>query len=248
MTNEELAIEIQNGKTEYYPVLWDQVERFIKKKANERMRKLPEGVDVEFDELYDSGFFAVVNAVKYYKPEKGCTFLTILGYSLKTAFSEVTGIRTAKGRNDPLRYALSFDAPVANDKETMTLADVIADDTDFVEESTQRANRKAMRKALDAALDKLPPKEAEAIRLQYYSGHSVEQTAEAMGLDQTQVTSLRHSAMSRLRTPEMLEELEQYAYIPTTNKRRQRLSNIKEKETAINSHFDALKARCGLCI
>lgn len=248
MTNEELAIEIQNGKTEYYPVLWDQVERFIKKKANERMRVLPKDVDVEFDELYDSGFFAVVQTIKYFKPENGYTFLTCLGYQLKTAFSEVTGIRTAKSRNDPLRYALSFDAPVANDKETITLADVIADDTDFVEESAQRANRRAMRKALDAALDKLPPKEAEAIRLQYYSGYSAEQTAEAMGLDQTQVTSLRHSAMSRLRTPEILAELEQYTYIPPANKRRQRLSNIKEKETAFNSHFDALKARCGLCI
>ena len=247
MTNEELAIEIQNGKTEYYPVLWDQVERFIKKKANERMRKLPEGVDVEFDELYDSGFFAVVNAVKYYKPEKDCTFLTILGYTLKNAFSEVTGIRTAKGRNDPLRYALSFDTPVVSDG-SLTLADVLTDDTDFVEESAQRANKKAMRKALDSALDKLPPKEAEVIRLQYYSGHSVEQTAEAMGLDQTQVTSLRHSAMSRLRTPEILAELEQYTYIPPANKRRQRLSNIKEKETVFNAHFDALKARCGLCI
>lgn len=247
MTNEELAIEIQNGKTEYYPVLWDQVERFIKKMANERMRKLPEGVDVEFDELYDSGFFAVVNAVKYYKPEKDCTFLTILGYNLKNAFSEVTGIKTAKSRNDPLRYALSFDTPVVSDG-SLTLADVIADDTDFVEESTQRANKKAMRKALDSALDKLPPKEAEVIRLQYYSGHSVEQTAEAMGLDQTQVTSLRHSAMSRLRTPEILAELEQYTYIPPANKMRQRLSNIKEKETVFNAHFDALKARCGLCI
>ena len=248
MTNEELAIEIQNGKTEYYPVLWDQVERFIKKMANERMRVLPKDVDVEFDELYDSGFFAVVRAVKYFKPEKDYTFLTCLGNTLKTAFSEVTGIRTSKGRNDPLRYALSFDAPVANDKETITLADVIADDTDFVEESAQRANRRAMRKALDAALDKLPPKEAEAIRLQYYSGYSAEQTAEAMGLDQTQVTSLRHSAMSRLRTPEILAELEQYTYISPANKRRQRLSNIKEKETVFNAHFDALKARCGLCI
>ena len=248
MTNEELAIEIQNGKTEYYPVLWDQVERFIKKMANERIRVLPKDVDVEFDELYDSGFFAVVRAVKYFKPEKDYTFLTCLGNTLKTAFSEVTGIRTAKGRNDPLRYALSFDAPVANDKETITLADVIADDTDFVEESTQRANKKAMRKALDSALDKLSPKEAEVIRLQYYSGYSVEQTAEAMGLDQTRVSSLRHSAMSRLRTPEILAELEQYTYIPPANKRRQRLSNIKEKETVFNAHFDALKARCGLCI
>ena len=246
MTNEELAIEIQNGKTEYYPVLWDQVERFIKKKANERMRVLPKDVDVEFDELYDSGFFAVVQAVKYFKPEAGFTFLTCLSYSLKTAFSEVTGIRTAKGRNNPLRYAVSLDAPVADDK-SLTLGDVLADDTDFVEESAQRANRRAMRKALDAALDKLPPKEAEAIRLQYYSGYNLEQTAEAMGLDQRQVISLRYLGMTKLQTPEIAAELEQYAYIPTTNKRRERIVKAKEKETVFNAHFDALKARCGLC-
>lgn len=247
MTNEELAIEIQNGKTEYYPVLWDQVERFIRKMVAQRMRVLPEDTDVEFDELYDSGFFAVVQAVKYFKPESGYKFITFLEYPLKNAFAEVTGVKTTKSLHDPLRCALSLDVPVVDD-ESLTLGDMLADDTDMAEEVAQKFNRRAMSKALDAALNKLPPKEAEAIRLQYYSGYNIEQTAEAMGLDQRQVITLRELGMKKLRTPEILAELEQYTYIPPANERRQRLSNIKEKETVFNAHFDALKARCGLCI
>lgn len=92
----DLAIEIQKGNTEYLPILFDQVEKFIRKKVDQRLRVLGEASGIEFNELYDSGYLAVIEAAKYFKPECGYKFLTFLDKPLKTAFAEVTNARTQK--------------------------------------------------------------------------------------------------------------------------------------------------------
>ena len=245
MTNEELAIEIQNGNTEYLPVLFDQVEKFIRKKAAQRLRVLGEDSGIEFDELYDSGYLAVIKAAKYFKPESGYKFLTFLDKPLKNAFAEVTNARTQKGLKDPLRNAVSLETPVGED-ETLTIGDTIADDTDITAEVIRKVSNKELHNALDNALDQLEPLEAEAIRLQYYSNLNLQQSAVAMKIEPDTVHYLRLNGMRKLRTPEIASELEKYLTVPK-NKRKQRLSYIAEKNTAFNAHFDALRARCGLC-
>ena len=245
MTNEELAIEIQKGNTEYLPLLFDQVEKFIRKKAAQRLRVLGEDSGIEFDELYDSGYLAVIEAAKYFKPESGYKFLTFLDKPLKNAFAEVTNARTQKGLKDPLRNAVSLETPVGED-ETLTIGDTIADDTDITAEVIRKVSNKELHKALDNALDQLEPLEAEAIRLQYYSNLNLQQSAVAMKIEPDTVHYLRLNGMRKLRTPEIASELEKYLTVPK-NKRKQRLSYIAEKNTAFNAHFDALRARCGLC-
>ena len=245
MTNEELAIEIQKGNTEYLPLLFDQVEKFIRKKAAQRLRVLGEDSGIEFDELYDSGYLAVIEAAKYFKPESGYKFLTFLDKPLKNAFAEVTNARTQKGLKDPLRNAVSLETPVGED-ETLTIGDTIADDTDITAEVIRKVSNKELHNALDNALDQLEPLEAEAIRLQYYSNLNLQQSAVAMKIEPDTVHYLRLNGMRKLRTPEIASELEKYLTVPK-NKRKQRLSYIAEKNTAFNAHFDALRARWDLC-
>ena len=245
MTNEELAIEIQNGNTEYLPVLFDQVEQFIRKKAAQRLRVLGENSGIEFDELYDSGYLAVIEAAKYFDPESGYKFLTFLDRPLKKAFSEVTNVRSQKGLKDPLRNAVSLETPVGED-ETLTIGDTIADDTDITAEVIRKVSNQELHKALDNALDRLEPLEAEAIRLQYYSNLNLQQSAVAMKIEPDKVWYLRLSGMRKLRTPEIASELEKYLNAPK-NKRKRRLADPAEKNIAFNTHFDALRARCGLC-
>ncbi|MEI3111115.1 MAG: sigma factor [Oscillospiraceae bacterium] len=69
MTNEELAVMIQGGRADLAPTLWKQVERFVAKQAhrwflNNRRR-------VEFDDLDQSGFLAMMEAVRTFDPEGG---------------------------------------------------------------------------------------------------------------------------------------------------------------------------------
>lgn len=248
MTNEELAIEIQNGKTEYLPVLWERVEKFVRLKVAERLRILQnacntEELNIEFDELYDSGYFAVVNAVKYFKPETGYTFLTFLTYPLKNAFNEIVG-RSKIKRCDPLRTAISLETPVGED-ENLTLGETLADDTDIAEDIINSINTKDLHKALDIALAKLSPLEEKAIRLEYYSGLDVKQSSEVMKISPAEVKYLRSTGMSKLRSFEISSEL--LRYCPSeNNKRKKQITHISEKRTRHADHFNDLRLKCGL--
>ena len=114
MTNEALVTLIQQGRSDLVPVLWFQVERFIAQQANHWT--LANRSRVEFDDLYQAGFLAVMEAVRTFDGERGVKFVTWLGYPLHKAFQDVLGIRTERQRRDPLRNAVSLDAPVQEDE------------------------------------------------------------------------------------------------------------------------------------
>lgn len=125
MNNEELANNIQNGNKELIIVLWEQVEKFIRLKADERAAAI-NNRDIA-DDLYQSGYFALLNAVKSFDDSRGMNFLSYLKYHLKTEFDECLGIRTSRTQNEPMHHAISLDiAAYQNEKEIM-LKDTIID-------------------------------------------------------------------------------------------------------------------------
>ena len=67
MNNEDLAVKIQGGERELLPQLWEQVERFVRQQA---YRRTCMGA-VDHEDLYQSGFLAVVKAVGSYDPGHG---------------------------------------------------------------------------------------------------------------------------------------------------------------------------------
>lgn len=97
MTNEELVALIQAGERDRLPELWDQVERFVASRANRLLIAM--GPDkaalagVEFGDLYNSGYFALVDAAERYDPAAGAKFITFFSMRLKSYFSETTGFR-----------------------------------------------------------------------------------------------------------------------------------------------------------
>jgi RNA polymerase sporulation-specific sigma factor len=116
VSNEELALLIQRGEKEYIAQLWTQIERFIEIKAWLYERHLS-GCAADEEDLLQSGYFAMLEAVKYYRPEKGYKYLTYLSYTLKKSFRKVAGIESS--RRDTAKFAYSLDAPVSkgNDKQ-----------------------------------------------------------------------------------------------------------------------------------
>ena len=109
VSNEELVAKIQAGSVELMSELWERVERLVKWKAKRVMTVLEgcPGRSVEFADLYQSGYLAMVEAVDTYDPVTGASFCTWLMYHLKTVFAEVTGYRTQKGRQEPLNNYLN---------------------------------------------------------------------------------------------------------------------------------------------
>ena len=136
MSNEELVERVQAGERGTLHVLWAQVERFVARQA--RMRLILSGGlgGVEFEDLYNSGYIALVAAADTYDPTVGCSFIGWLSLNLKTAFAEAGGYRSRKQALDPLHWAGSLDAPLGNDAEDGTVIDIQEDPAatqDFLE-------------------------------------------------------------------------------------------------------------------
>lgn len=179
MTNEELVALIQAGERDKLPELWEQVERFVALQANRLLHAM--GPDkaalagVEFGDLYNSGYFALVDAVERYDPADGCKFITMLGMRLKSYFSETTGFRLARQRKDPLNSAKSMDARLKeNDEDSGAFGDFIPDPKaaqalQAVEDTIQRDYT---RKAVREALEQLPVEERLAVKAYYYEGRT----------------------------------------------------------------------------
>lgn len=184
MTNEELVMLIKQGDDGYIPQLWEQVRRLIVQRADRFYRAFENKHGVELDDLIQSGYFAVLNAVKHYKPENGFMFTTYLGNTLKTAFAETMGVRLAKTRNDALAVARSLDEPLPGTEEITlldTLCDLLPDGSDVGTEIIQSIYTKELRAALDLALKELSPKDKTIVELYYYFGLSAIEIAKAQG-------------------------------------------------------------------
>jgi len=85
LSNEEIVLRIQTGETELMEKLWEGVEKLIRKQANRVSHALGCRFGVEADDLYQTGYFAVVAAVDTYTADAG-PFANWLMFYLKTAF------------------------------------------------------------------------------------------------------------------------------------------------------------------
>lgn len=207
-TNEELAALIQNGATEYIPELWEQIAGLVKWKANRLMGVLDlygrhGKCGVEFDDLLNAGFPAMVEAVETYNPENSA-FSSWFMFYLKKAFAELTGYRTERQRHEPLNNSISLSAPLSDDVNPGELADLIPDPqaTAMMENTVDALWNNQLHEALEAALSALPDNQGEIMRAKFWSGTDRSEIAATMGITPEKVRSLEGQALRTLRKPE----------------------------------------------
>lgn len=200
MTNEELAALIQSGRDDLISILWAQVERFIAQQANRWNQAWNGRGGVTFEDLYQTGFLAMMNAVQSYDPGKGVKFITWLGICLKAPFLDAVRYRTPRQQKDPIETAVGLDTPI-EDGEDITIGDMIADPTDHIADADRRLYLEQLHEAIENALDKLPPAESAVIRARFYGGLTREKTGSAIGTTADQVKRMEAHAMNTLRKP-----------------------------------------------
>lgn len=211
MSNEELVAEIRAGALERMGELWEQVEGLVKWKAKRIMTALElrgNMCGVDFDDLVQCGYPAMVAAVESYSPENG-SFSRWLMYHLQTEFAEATGYRTMKGQNEPLNASLSLSKPLSDEADGAVLGDYIQDRkaTATMEAIEEREYLKELCVAMAEALEDLPEDCGEILRLRYYNGLTQEATGAALSMDGGKVRRLEHGGLKKLRAPKWQKRL-----------------------------------------
>lgn len=164
MGTNELAAKVQAGEMGYLP-LWAAVRWFAHDRAY-RWASLNSVGGVTVEDLDQCAFLALMETVESWGAGRG-GFLTLYGLKLRTAFLEAAGLRTQRDRQDPLRTAVSLDAPLVNEDgdADATLADVLEDPSAAAEidDVVERDFRERRREALAAALATLPADQRVAV-------------------------------------------------------------------------------------
>lgn len=205
MSNEELALRIQEGERELFSLLWERVERLIRQKAGRFYRERQEqcaacGCTVE--DLQQAGFLALVDAVAAFDPRKGYRLITWLGYPLLSRWREMVGQRTSRTRQEPLNRAGSLDEPVGEEGDS-TKGDFVTDPNaqEAFEQALHRQWITQLRQAEEEALDAIPPDCAQVIRCRYFQGKSLREQAAARGEDAKRLRYLENKGLRQLWRP-----------------------------------------------
>lgn len=208
MTNEELVGLIQAGECDRLPELWAQVERFVAQQANRRARGTSGAVD--FDDLYQAGYLAMVAAADSFDPDKGMAFIGWLALHLKTAFNVASNRLSDRQKRDPIHSAGSLDAPVGAEGDA-TLGDLQPDPDSLkaFEEAEDRVWRE-LHDALEKALDTLPEDQADTLRRKFYYEQPLVAIAADTGVSPEMVRQRAAMGLRVLRRPRISRELRQY--------------------------------------
>ena len=194
MSNEELAVLIQDGDNARILELWQQCNAFIWKQARREIFRLEGRRGVDVNDLAQCGFLAMLDAAKSFDANAGFAFMTLLGFKIKTAFQEATGCRTERQRREPIDSAVSLETPITDEENGDVLGDVIPDPAAELafDEVSEADMAYRLHDALENALATLPQEQADALRMKYFEGLPADARACQKGL-----RALRHPNISK---------------------------------------------------
>lgn len=208
MTNEEMVALIQNGERDRLEELWAQVEKFVALQARRRVLLSGGLGGVEPDDLYQSGYIALVYAANTYDPAAGMSFIGWLALALKTAFAETGGYRSRKQARDPLHRAGSSSVSVGDDEDSGTLEDFIPDHSaaQAFWDAEERIYLGQLHNTLEKALDELPDRQGNTLRRHFYQHKRLKEIAAAEGVHERTVGQWQKKGLRALRERRELQQ------------------------------------------
>ena len=209
MSNEELAVLIQQGERDRLPELWSKVEKFVSMKAGMMARTLDGFGGVTKEDLYQSGYLALVAAVEDFNPDAGSSFVNWLALHLKTSFASAAGYRSQK--RDMIEYALDMDAPI-HDAEDLTIGGAVEDThaAQDYEDAERRIWLEQLRATLDKAMEILPERQRAIVEAHHYQGKTLREISVEHGCAVENVRRLEMKAYRTLHRNKHRNHLEDF--------------------------------------
>lgn len=201
MSNEELALRIKNGETDFYLELWLQVRNFVVKQAIQYSKTS----GYEVDDLIQSGFLAMVKAANNYDPAGGASFIHFLSFHLHNEFDAANGIGHKRNR-DPIEHAISLNTPLDDSQDAATLEDLQPDPRDPYEEAERRIYLEQLQHELTRIIGSLPEDQQRIITYRYYEGLTMEKTGAKLNKSFSDVRALEYKALQEMKRQRELRQ------------------------------------------
>lgn len=206
MTNEELVKLIKQGNKRYYATLWEQTSKLIHKLIYKHAskRKLPN--DIDFDDILQCGYFAMVNAVNAYNPEKDLKFNTYLEFQVMNAIQLTIDRGQRKGMNTPRLQEYSYNRTVSDSEgEEVEIIDLMPDkQSPKIYEGAELTD---LQERVWQAVAELPEKLREIITEYYFKGENLPTQAEKLGVSVETVRQRKRQALRILERNRALKQL-----------------------------------------
>lgn len=171
--------------------------------------------ELDPEDLYQSGFFGLIDAQRTYEAERG-SWITWASYYIRNAMLDALGLRTvngtyeitnADGETERHRFFVgSLDAPAYDDESDVSLGDTVADDSlPPTDEGLIAADdAQAVR---DAVADLQNPMQRDAISKHYLEGQTMAATGEALGFDTARTNQLCRAGIGKLRNDKRIRRI-----------------------------------------
>lgn len=206
--NEQLAKEIKAGNENLIPELWDATRLFIFHQLNHIVKRNQSNQDLMIsagitkEDLYQEAFFILLEAVNAFNPAGGYSFLSSLEFAAQNHFFALVGMRTAKGRNDPLNNSDRFERQLASEDEEICLGDTIPDPDaeNALDAVIEREYQRQCRVDIDKALKYLTDTEKRIIIERYYKNKRLPALQKEYGIPTEKINQYHKSALRKLRS------------------------------------------------
>ena len=203
MSNEQLAIAIKQGQSEYIGELWNNTYKFLYKLAYKYYTRYGErfaACGVTLEDVQQESYIAFVGMIEAYEPEKELKFITYAKLQFKIRVAELLGIRTEKKR--PLNLSRSLDEPLQGiDGEDVYIIDTIEDSTAaeaFESVETDIFNTE-LKNALERAMrEHLTELQYAVIKGRFYNNKTRSELAAVNGVSGEKIRDTENKALRQL--------------------------------------------------
>lgn len=181
MTNEELALRAREGDSQSCALLWQNIRPLICKLIFARYTQNTERCKrygVEPEDLIQEGFFAMLEAVRAYDPEKGFKFASYLNFPVMNRFNEAVGIRRHK--QDPIDNCTSLDCELPEGDSS--IGDFVPDEASVqaFDNSERETVLEQLKSTLDYVLNRIEG--GEIVKARYLDGETYDSIGKQLGV------------------------------------------------------------------
>lgn len=212
LTNEEIVeqIKLHHNEREYYALLLERNKRLIYKQASRYENVVRQHCFVDFDDLLQCGYFAILAAVKAYDRAKGFKFITFINLCYQTEVHAMFGNRRERRSEGYKRIfpsaAVSLNVPMDGDDYEMEEIDALEDEAaGRIQEDCEQQETRAI---VAAAVERLPDRQRSVIQEIYYNDKPKTSLVDGVRfVNYSQVDSAVSSALLTLRRDKALRAL-----------------------------------------